>query len=110
MFIRPHARVLLRRIKEPRRFMQLVAGARQVGKMILVRQVLESCGRPVAYASADEPTLRGRAWIEQQWEAARLVARRTARQGAVLALDEIQKIPGGALGFSSLAHPTRSRR
>ena len=43
--------------------------------------------------SADEPTLRGRDWIAQQWDAARLVAREASRSGAVLALDEIQKIP-----------------
>jgi len=41
-------------------------------------------------ASADEPTLRSREWIEQQWEAARLKAK--SANGAVLVLDEIQKI------------------
>jgi hypothetical protein len=46
---------------------------------------------PVRYASADEPTLRGPDWISQQWEAARLEA--TGKTGAVLVLDEIQKIP-----------------
>ncbi len=33
-FIRPHATELLRRLNEPRRFLQVVAGARQVGKTI----------------------------------------------------------------------------
>jgi predicted AAA+ superfamily ATPase len=45
----------------------------------------------VRYVSADEPTLRAADWIGQQWEAARLEA--TGRAGAVLVLDEIQKIP-----------------
>lgn len=45
------------------------------------------------FASADEPTLRGRDWIEQQWEAARLEAGDVGKGGAVLVLDEIQKIP-----------------
>jgi predicted AAA+ superfamily ATPase len=44
------------------------------------------------FASADEPTLRGPVWIEQQWEAARLTAGEAGRAGAVLILDEIQKI------------------
>jgi predicted AAA+ superfamily ATPase len=39
-------------------------------------------------------TLRGVEWIAQQWEAARLLAQDTGREGAVLVLDEIQKIPG----------------
>ena len=37
---------------------------------------------PVRYASADEPTLRGMGWIDQQWEAARLSIASPA--GAVL--------------------------
>jgi predicted AAA+ superfamily ATPase len=37
--------------------------------------------------------LRGRDWIEQQWEAARLEAADAGKRGALLVLDEIQKIP-----------------
>lgn len=93
MFTRPHGAVLARRLREPRRFLQVVAGPRQVGKTTLVRQVLEASGFAMTYASADEPTLRGREWIEQQWDAARLAARDAGKRVAVLALDEIQKIP-----------------
>jgi hypothetical protein len=57
----------------------------------LVQQVTGELGIPVRYVSADEPTLRGMDWISQQWEAARLEA--TGKAGAVLVLDEIQKIP-----------------
>lgn len=94
MFTRPHGAVLARRLREPRRFLQVVAGPRQVGKTTLVQQVLEAAGLAATYASADEPTLRGRDWIEQQWDATRLAARDAGKRGAVLALDEIQKIPG----------------
>jgi predicted AAA+ superfamily ATPase len=83
--------VLAARLGEPRRFIQVVAGPRQVGKSTLVQQVTGSLGLPLRYASADEPTLRGADWIGQQWEAARLTV--TATAGAVLVLDEIQKIP-----------------
>ncbi len=93
-FSRPYAAVLTRRLREPRRFIQAVAGPRQVGKTTLVQQVTEAAGVPTRYASADEPTLRGSGWIEQQWEAARLEARDAGRHGAVLVLDEIQKVPG----------------
>jgi len=78
-------------LAEPRRFLQVVAGPRQVGKSTLVQQVTGELSLPVRYASADEPTLRGADWISQQWEAARLEA--TGKEGAVLVLDEIQKIP-----------------
>jgi predicted AAA+ superfamily ATPase len=90
-FQRPQAAVLAERLAEPRRFVQVVAGPRQVGKSTLVQQVTAELGVPVRYVSADEPTLRGPDWISQQWEAARLEA--AGKAGAVLVLDEIQKIP-----------------
>ena len=93
-FVRPQAATLARRLAEPRRFIQVVAGPRQVGKTTLVQQVVADGRLPVRFASADEPTLRGPEWIEQQWDAARLVAQAAGKRGAVLVLDEIQKIPG----------------
>ena len=92
-FVRPQGAVLSRRLREARRFVQAVTGPRQVGKTTLVRQVIETGHFRVRFASADEPTLRGREWIEQQWEAARLEAGDAGKHGAVLVLDEIQKIP-----------------
>jgi predicted AAA+ superfamily ATPase len=83
--------VLLSRLREPRRFIQVLAGARQVGKTTLIQQVLESARLPNHYASADQPTLRDRAWIEQQWDLGRMKAQE-AKPGAVLVLDEIQKV------------------
>jgi hypothetical protein len=90
---RAQAVQLGRRLAAPRRFLQVVAGPRQVGKSTLVRQVLEQLGLPALQVSADEPTLRDRIWIEQQWDSARLLARET-RRGAILALDEVQKVTG----------------
>ena len=92
-FIRSQATLLARRLRETRRFIQAVTGPRQVGKTTLVRQVIEGHGLRARFASADEPTLRGQSWIEQQWEAARLEATESGRAGSVLILDEIQKIP-----------------
>ncbi|MFO1454620.1 MAG: ATP-binding protein [Steroidobacteraceae bacterium] len=90
-FQRPQTAVLAARLGEPRRFVQVVAGPRQVGKSTLVQQVTGGLDVPVRYVSADEPTLRAADWIGQQWEAARLEG--TGKAGAVLVLDEIQKIP-----------------
>jgi predicted AAA+ superfamily ATPase len=69
-----------------------VVGPRQVGKTTLVQQVTEAFGLATCFASADDPTLRGASWIEQQWEAARLSAEDGGRRGAVLVLDEVQKL------------------
>lgn len=91
-FQRPQAIALAVRLAEPRRFIQVVAGPRQVGKTTLVQHITEGLPFPVRQSSADEPTLRGTDWIAQQWEAARLSIE--GPDGAVLVLDEIQKIPG----------------
>lgn len=91
---RLQARLLLSRLAEPRRFLHVVAGPRQVGKSTLVQQVVEALGLPHRIASADEPTLRGVEWVAQQWDAARLLAQDSGKAGAVLVLDEIQKITG----------------
>lgn len=90
MYKRPISSNLHTRLTESRRFMQVLAGPRQVGKTMLVQQVLASINLPSHYASADEPTLQARTWIEQQWELGRL----RSKDGAILVLDEIQKIPG----------------
>lgn len=91
---RPQVRLLLERLLEPRRFMQVLAGPRQVGKTTVMRQVGPTIGLPFLYASADEPGLKGSGWIAQQWETARALCRQPDTDSAVLALDEIQKIIG----------------
>jgi predicted AAA+ superfamily ATPase len=95
MYLRPMYHTLVKRIGEPRRFIQVLAGPRQTGKTTIVRQVTEANQIPLHYASADEPTLQSRAWIEQQWETGRLLATETKGKGeALLVLDEIQKVTG----------------
>jgi len=89
-FERPYGAVLDARLAEPRRFIQVVTGSRQVGKTTLVQQVAETSPTPVRFASADEPTLRGTEWIAEQWEAVRLAA----EPESILVLDEVKKVTG----------------
>lgn len=92
-FVRSRARDLISRLIGPRRFIQVVAGPRQVGKTTMVLQVMEQIDLPAHYADADHPGLRSVAWVEQQWETGRLLAARSGERGAVLVIDEIQKVP-----------------
>jgi predicted AAA+ superfamily ATPase len=109
-FQRPQAQVLADRLAEPRRHLQVVAGARQVGKTTLVEQVLASAGMPTLYTSADEPTLRDAGWLAAQWDRARLTLT-DHPAGAVLALDEVQKIPTWSETVKRLwDEDTRARR
>ena|SRR3989344_4722117 len=78
------------RLQEPRRFIQVLTGPRQVGKTMLARQVIEALKQPSHYASADDPGLNNILWLNQQWEIARQLAH--THKTAILILDEVQKI------------------
>jgi predicted AAA+ superfamily ATPase len=93
VFERSHAGTLAARLTEPRRFLQVVAGARQVGKTTLVGQVLSRLDIPNVFVSADEPTVGDTAWLAAQWERGRLAAAEGGKTSSVLVLDEVQKIP-----------------
>src|SRR5919109_1634991 len=91
---RPVYDELLGRAHEPRRFIQVLVGPRQVGKTTLARQVMDTVGVPAHAASADDPALRDRAWLESQWQIGRQQARNGGRAGGLLVIDEIQKVVG----------------
>ena len=79
---RVHFATLRARLEEPRRFIQVIAGPRQVGKTTLVRQVLADLDLPGQLASADDPGLRDHAWLAAQWEAGRFLTRDARRYRA----------------------------
>src|SRR5579872_34169 len=92
MFERHHLQPLIRRVSEPRRFIQVLLGPRQVGKTTLVQQLLEKCPTPSHVASADAVATSNAIWLEQQWETARLKMDREKSPEFLLVIDEIQKI------------------
>ncbi|MDY0170649.1 MAG: AAA family ATPase [Thermoguttaceae bacterium] len=93
MFRREQVKILQQRLREPRRFVQILTGPRQTGKTTIARQVLDAFDGIALYASADEPTLRDDAWLAQQWDLARLRLRDSPTGEALLVLDEVQKLP-----------------
>jgi len=91
-FKRPVFEIIRKRMEEKRRFIQILAGPRQVGKTTLARQLVSDIDQPYHYVSADEPTLRERGWIENQWDICRLKTEDSSRS-AILIIDEVQKLP-----------------
>lgn len=109
---------LLARLREVPRRLVVIAGPRQTGKTTLVRAALARVDRPTLYMPVDETPdetlplppapavamesdmtqevvssdLKDRRWLAEVWRNARTKATESER-GAVLALDEIQKIP-----------------
>ncbi len=93
-FTRAPVEILSARLREDRKFIQVVAGPRQVGKTTLVGQVLRQLECPTIFISADGPAPGDTAWLTTQWERGRHAASAKGSPGAVIALDEVQKIPG----------------
>ncbi|MDE3045767.1 MAG: ATP-binding protein [Verrucomicrobiota bacterium] len=83
---------VFKRLQDKRKFIQVLLGPRQVGKTTLVLQVCEEIEKPCHYASADVATLQSLSWLQQQWEVARQKAKE-GKKGAILIIDEVQKIP-----------------
>ena len=72
MFERHHLQTLTERMKEPRKFIQVLMGPRQIGKTILVTQLLEKIKLGYHFTSADAVAATNTVWLEQQWETARI--------------------------------------
>lgn len=92
MFRRSIYKGVVQRMREPRKFLQVLSGPRQVGKTTLAQQIMEGLKIKSIYASADLPSLKDSVWIEQQWGAARLETKQLKSE-CLLVLDEIQKVP-----------------
>lgn len=113
---RAHVQILLGCLNNAAALMIYVTGPRQSGKTTIVLQALQRLDRPSIYLATDNPkeakirdpasglarplppdTFPGQSgppdaqWLTRAWDAARMVAADSPR-GAVLVLDEIQKI------------------
>ncbi len=92
MLERVHLQTLIKRLKEPRRFLQVIMGPRQVGKTTMVSQLVEQLTFGYSFVTADGIGTGNRTWLDQQWEAARVKMDLEEMDEFLLVIDEIQKI------------------
>jgi len=92
VFERQQINILEKRLKEERRFIQVIMGPRQVGKTTLVTQLLKKIKSPQYFVSADAANAASGFWIEQHWHIARNMFKQTRAKDFVFVVDEIQKI------------------
>ena len=92
MYERPYLKQVKSRIKESRKFIQVILGPRQVGKTTMVTQLLSQLSIPYVYESADAIAATNSAWLMQVWETARLRMKASGASEYLLVVDEIQKI------------------
>lgn len=92
MIERADIKTLKERVLEPRRFIQVLMGPRQVGKTTMVNQVTKQISIPYIFESADDVPAGGANWLNQIWESARLKMQTQSASEFLLIVDEIQKI------------------
>jgi predicted AAA+ superfamily ATPase len=85
---------------------QVLVGPRQVGKTTGVSQMLERVKGRYFFANADGVLVSDRSWLIEQWQRALALG-----DGALLVVDEIQKVPNWAESVKALwdAQPGRLR-
>lgn len=92
MFVRAEYQEVKDRLEEPRMFIQVISGPRQVGKSTLVEQVLDKITLPYDSYSADAELNVNQSWISNVWDAARNEMDYRRETERILVIDEIQKI------------------
>jgi predicted AAA+ superfamily ATPase len=92
MYERKQLYHLKKRLKEPRKFIQVLLGPRQVGKTTLAQQLSEQLSIPFILVSTDTVPPSNSIWIDQQWENARIKLSTLKSKEILLIIDEIQKI------------------
>lgn len=79
------------RVDEPRKFIQVIYGPRQVGKTTLIKQVLSNITQPYIFETADDILGVDAMWLRKIWSDARLQYSQH-KQELLLVIDEVQKI------------------
>jgi predicted AAA+ superfamily ATPase len=83
---------LAKRMREPRRFIQVVTGPRQTGKTTAINQALAKIELPYRIIGADIISTDSAQWLESEWQMARTQIS-GKQKSALFIVDEIQNIP-----------------
>lgn len=92
MYKRAVFQTIKKRLEEPRKFIQVVMGPRQVGKSTVVKQVIQELNTPFQLFSADNVPASNTAWVSNCWAAVRSLKESKGLETITLVIDEIQKI------------------
>jgi len=92
MYKRSEYLTIKSRLEEPRKFIQVVMGPRQVGKSTVVKQVLQDLDVPYQLFSADNVPASNTGWVSNCWAAVRSLKESKGLESIILVIDEIQKV------------------
>ena len=92
MFKKKEYSILKDRLAEPRRFIQVISGPRQVGKSTMVKQILNDTDIPHIFVTADGVSPQNQQWINEVWETARARKNFANLPEFLLVIDEVHKV------------------
>lgn len=94
LYRRPQFETLNKRLQEPRRWIQVIIGPRQVGKTTLVGQVLKEYAGLYEFHSGDAAQAEQDSafWLRNLWRNARLTMQAKRSESYLLVIDEIHKV------------------
>ena len=94
MYQREQYQTIVTRLREPRKFIQVVMGPRQIGKTTVVKQAIKAVEGKIPYLifSADNIPATQNSWISDCWETARAQMKLEGNNELILVIDEIQKL------------------
>jgi len=93
MFQRPVLQEIKKRVSEPRKFIQVLVGPRQVGKTTLIKQLLPQISTAYYFVSADDLFTVDHVWIRKEWSNARIQLLQSGAKEMLFIIDEVQKAP-----------------
>lgn len=93
MYKRTVLQDITKRSNEPRKFIQVLAGPRQVGKTTLIKQLLQQTDIPHYFVTADDLYAADTTWIRREWGNARLRMLQNERKEFLFIIDKVQKVP-----------------
>ena len=93
MFQRSVCQKIKVRVFEPRKFIQVLVGPRQVGKTTVIKQVLQQIPMMCHYVTADDLFTVDSSWIRREWSNARLKLQQSGNKEILFIIDEVQKAP-----------------
>jgi len=96
MYQREQYQTIVNRLLEPRKFMQVVMGPRQIGKTTVVKQAIKAVEDkiPCLMFSADNIPATQNSWISNCWATARAQMKIEGNRELIMVIDEIQKLKG----------------
>lgn len=92
MFERIELQRVIKVLNEPKRFIQVLVGPRQIGKTTLINQLVQKITVPYLFESADAVPASDKTWIELIWNNTRQTIKELGVNEYLLVIDEIQKI------------------